>query len=227
MKNIDINTIVKNIIIITIPIITFVWLTILNSENLTVLLIVLGVLSCLPLILKFIKSTYNKNKLLLILIMLAICIASRFILVGTTQFNPVTAIIIITGIYCGSEAGLLVGGLTPLITNIHYLQGVWTPFQMIIWGAIGFFAGVLYKKIKDNKVMLCAYGVFSGIVFSLFMDLWYVYWCNNAFNFEIYMTNISTLLPFMAKYILSNIVFLLLIDVIFSDKLEKLRLNTA
>ena len=103
-------------------------------------------------------------------VMTGISVAGRFLFAPIPFFKPVTAIVIITGISLGKQCGFMVGALSALISNIYFGQGPWTPFQMLAWGLIGYFAGVLASKLNSSKVLLYFYGGFSGIIYSLIMD---------------------------------------------------------
>lgn len=61
-----------------------------------------------------------------------------------------TAMVVISGVSFGAEAGFLVGSLSRLICNIFQGQGPWTPWQMAAWGLIGALSGMMFDK-KDGK----------------------------------------------------------------------------
>ena len=79
------------------------------------------------------------------------------------SFKPIAAIVIITGISFGGEAGFLVACMIMMISNMFFGQGPWTPWQMFSYGLIGFLAGILYQKgiLKAKKLHLCLYGFLS------------------------------------------------------------------
>jgi energy-coupling factor transport system substrate-specific component len=127
-------------------------------------------------------------------------------------FKPCTAIIIIAGIYFGRQQGFTVGALTALISNIYYGQGMWTPFQMTVWGLTGFFSGIFSKALQKSKPLLIIFGIISGVAFSLIMDLWSCLWADKTVILSRYLTLITTSAPFTLTYALSNTVFLLLFN---------------
>ena len=79
------------------------------------------------------------------------------------SFKPIAAIVIITGVSLGGEAGFLCACLIMMISNMFFGQGPWTPWQMFAFGMIGFLAGILYQKgiLKARKFDLCIYGFLS------------------------------------------------------------------
>ena len=100
---------------------------------------------------------------MVISVLAAIGVAGRAAFFMVPSFKPVAAIVILTGISFGGEAGFLVGSLTMLISNMFMGQGPWTPWQMFAFGMIGFLAGILYQKgiLKARKFDLCIYGFLS------------------------------------------------------------------
>ena len=82
------------------------------------------------------------------------------------SFKPVAAIVILTGVSFGGEAGFLVGCLIMMLSNMFMGQGPWTPWQMFSFGIIGFLAGILYQKgiLKARKRDLCIYGFLSVVL---------------------------------------------------------------
>ena len=66
----------------------------------------------------------------------------------------------------GGETGFLVGAMTMLVSNMLFSQGPWTPWQMFAMGAIGWLAGILYRKgvLRRSKLSLCIFGVIASTV---------------------------------------------------------------
>lgn len=70
--------------------------------------------------------------------------------------------------------GGIVGALAALVSNFFLMQGPWTPFQMLAWGAAGLASGVLGKWWKDPPaVLLAVYGAAWGYLFGWAMNLWF------------------------------------------------------
>src|SRR5699024_4394169 len=132
----------------------------------------------------------NTRRMVILAVLVAISVVGRFIFAALPAFKPVTAIVVISAIFFGAEAGFLVGALSALISNIYFGQGPWTPFQMFSWGLIGFIAGLPYfrNKLKNNKVYLVLYGIIAGVAYSLIMDVWTVMSLDNTFTIKRYFT---------------------------------------
>ena len=90
------------------------------------------VLSLLPFYLMFDRRKAQARDLVPIALMAAMCVVGRtaFSIVPLPNFKPVTAIVMITGIAFGPEAGYLTGALAALLSNFLFGQGPWTPWQL-------------------------------------------------------------------------------------------------
>lgn len=170
-----------------------------------------AVLALIPLFLDFERKAGSGRELAIIAAMTALSVAGRVIFSPVPGFKPVTAVVIISGMYLGKEAGFAVGALTAVISNFFFGQGPWTPFQMLIWGLIGLAAGISAGILRKSRLMMLIYGVLSGAAFSLVMDLWTVLWWEGGFSLSRYIATAATSLPFTAVYAASNIAFLLLL----------------
>ena len=101
--------------------------------------------SAIPFILVFDKKKPQARELVPIAVMAAIAVVGRtvFEIIPLPNFKPCSAIIIITAVAFGPEAGFLTGALTAFVSNFIFGQGPWTPWQMFTWGLVGFLAGIL------------------------------------------------------------------------------------
>ena len=169
----------------------------------------------------FEKKKTGTRRLVLCAVMVALSVVGRFI----PFFKPITALTVITAVYIGSEAGFFVGALSAVISNFFFGQGPWTPFQMLAWGMIGFFAGLLGDKLKGRRVPLVIFGVAAGVIYSLVMDVWSVMWFSGGLDAGTYLDAVVAALPHTALYSFSNAVFLWLISKPFGEKLERVKLK--
>ncbi|MBQ5347852.1 MAG: ECF transporter S component [Ruminococcus sp.] len=179
-------------------------------------------LACVPFFLSFEKKT-STRRIVLLAVMTALSVAGRFIFAPLPFFKPVTAMVVIAGMYFGSEFGFLTGALSAVISNFYFGQGAWTPFQMFSWGIIGFVAGILSNPLIKSKVVLIIYAVFAGVAYSFLMDIWTVLWMDGAFNPARFIAAVGTAFPITLEYIVSNIVFLLILAPMFGKKIERLK----
>lgn len=183
---------------------------------------VIAFFACLLVYASLDKKKTNIRRLVLIAVMTGLCIISRFLFAPVPGFKPMTAIIILTAIYLGKEAGFMCGAFTALISNIYFGQGPWTPFQMMAFGLIGFCAGVFSGALKKNRVVLLLYGLLGGIAYSFIMDIWTVLWYDNGFSTDLYKAALITAIPYTIAYCISNVVFILIFDKSLRKKLGRI-----
>ena len=167
------------------------------------------------------RRNIGSRRMVITAIMTALAVFGRFI----PLFKPITAIIVITAVYLGAQAGFLTGAMSVLLSNIWFGQGPWTPFQMLGFGLIGLFAGYLSRWLMHSKALLVIYGVFAGIAYSFIMDIWTVLWYNGGFDTGLYAAAIISALPFTALYAVSNAVFLLILSKPIGNKLNRIKIK--
>lgn len=177
----------------------------------------------IPFILTFEKKDTNTKKMLLIAVMTSVSVVGRLVFAPIPGFKPVSAMVIITAMYLGKEAGFMTGALSAVISNFYFGQGPWTPFQMFVWGLIGLLAGIFEKKLKQNRWFLYLYGIFAGVIFSLLMDIWTVLWWDGTFHLKRYLAAIISAGGYTVVYAVSNVVFLLLAAKPIGEKLERIK----
>lgn len=99
----------------------------------------------LPFFLVFESRKPQARELVIIAVMCALATASR-VVIPIPNFKPITAIIMITGIAFGPEAGFLTGAVSAFASNFFFSQGPWTPWQMMSYGISGFLAGLFFRN---------------------------------------------------------------------------------
>lgn len=150
------------------------------------------IVSALPFYLVFDRKKQVKpRELTPIALMAALCVVGRaaFSIVPFPNFKPVSAIIIITALAFGPEAGYLTGALAAILSNFLFGQGPWTPWQMFCWGLIGFLAGVFNRMgvfgpvgqenandqgRRRHSVALSVFGMAMGFLYGWIMNLFYI-----------------------------------------------------
>ncbi|MBQ9957340.1 MAG: ECF transporter S component [Ruminococcus sp.] len=179
----------------------------------------IAVLTLVYFITGFERRQTGSRRMVITSVMTALCVAGRFI----PFIKPVTAVTIISGIYLGKESGFFVGAISVLLSNFYFGQGPWTPFQMLGMGIIGLLSGVIDKPLKENVYILAVYGVLTGLLYSLIMDIWTVLWYRGAFDLYLYGGAVLTSLPHTISYAVGNVVFLWILGRPFGTKLERIK----
>lgn len=183
----------------------------------------IAVLACIPFFLAFENGKMRVKEMMIIAVMVSLAVVGRIIFTPLPGFKPVTAIVVITAMYFGGEAGFLTGALSAVISDFYFGQGPWTPFQMFVWGLIGFIAGVISNPLKRSRILLGVYGIISGVLFSLLMDVWTVLWWDGSFTLTRYLAATVSAVRFTVVYAVSNVIFLLLLQKPIGKKLERIK----
>ena len=170
-------------------------------------------------------SKMSVLKISLISVMTALSVLGRVIFYPVAFFKPVCAVVILCGMYLGPVAGMICGGMSALVSGVFFGYGLWLPFQIAAWGAIGLFAGLLHRPMKKSKLVLFVYGALSGVIFSAFMDIFTVMSFGGGFNFSMYLASLTAALPVTAVYAVSNVIFLSILAVPVGKKLARASLT--
>lgn len=112
-----------------------------------------------PFFLAFETRKPQARELVTLAVLCALAVASR-VVVLIPNFKPMTAIIMITGIALGVEAGFVCGAAGAFASNFFFSQGPWTPWQMMAYGIAGFLAGALFHRRfrVRNPIALAIFG---------------------------------------------------------------------
>jgi energy-coupling factor transport system substrate-specific component len=207
----------------TLVLLFFSWLFLKNNQYQTISL-ALAIAACLPFYYRYEKKQLNIKELVLIAVLTTTAVSGRVLFYLIPAVTPMSALIILTGICMGSEVGFLVGSLSAVTTNILFGQGPWTPFQMFSWGVIGLIAGLplVRHQLQKHYWLLSAYGVFAGLFFSFFMDVWTVFSLDHTFSWPRYAALLVTAAPFTLTYCIANVFFSCLLLRTFQRRLERI-----
>lgn len=179
-----------------------------------------------PFFLSFEKRKSQAREVVLIAVMIALAVASRAAFFMIPQFKPMLAIIIIAGVCLGAQSGFLVGSMSAFVSNFLFGQGPWTPFQMLAWGLIGFFAGLLVANLLKSKspVALAIYGFFA--VFLLhggITDLWTLLGMTSSPTLAMALTVYGTGFLFNIILAVATVIFLLLLTGPMTEKIQRVQ----
>lgn len=134
-----------------------------------------------PFFMIFERRKPRAREVVLIAMMSALTVASHTFFHIAFPVQIGTAMVIISGISLGPEAGFLIGAMSRFVCNFYMGQGAWTPWQMFCWGLLGFLAGLAFNReiSKQNSIsnfkkmmapVLCV--VFSELVAYISFLVW-------------------------------------------------------
>ncbi len=122
----------------------------------------------------FESGTDSTRELAVIATLAAAAAAGRVLFAAVPGVQPVTVIAIVAGAALGLRAGVATGALAAFVSNLFLGQGIWTPQQMLGWGACGA-VGALLAPVIRNRWALAAVAAVLGFAFSVSMDVWLWY----------------------------------------------------
>ncbi|WP_300386366.1 ECF transporter S component [Clostridium sp.] len=207
------------------PIILFIGVKV-GDRNYWLVSMILIILAMWPFFSLFERRKPRAREIVPIAVMSAIAAIGRFAFAMIPQFKPVAAIVIITGISFGSEAGFLTGAISALVSNFFFGQGPWTPWQMFAFGIIGFLSGLLYKyKIIESKLSICIFGGVCGYLYGLIVNLWTILAYVNPLTKEGVIATYASSIPFDTIHAISTVIFLFILAMPMKEKMERLKLK--
>ena len=211
MRNIKKSTVLTSCIIAAL-VALLVLSALFGGGNYAVTSFVFIILMLVPFFFSFEKRRPQARELVPIAVLAAIASLGRVAFAPFQFVKPTSAVVIITGIAFGPQAGFITGAVAALTSNIFFGQGPFTPWQMFSWGIMGFCAGAAAKHgLLRGRSSICIFGFVWGFFFGWIMDLWQVLGYVNP------ITPKSFLLTYMASAVydlihaVSNAVFLFLI----------------
>ena len=211
------------IVLLAIPAVILLGNTVFSGVKYVYLTLLVSAMSLAPFLISFEKKEHTATYLVLIGALTALSVLGRVVFSVVPAFKPVSAMVVITAMYFGPEAGFLTGALSALLSNFYFGQGPWTVFQMAAWGLIGFFSGLLAQKLKGSRLLLCVWGAAAGVAYSLLMDIWDAIFADGTVMLSRYLAFVASSAGFTAMYAVSNVVFLLLLANPIGKILERIR----
>lgn len=144
-----------------------------GAENYGFISMVMVVLAMVPFLMLYEMKKPQAREWIPLAVMAAIAAVGRAAFAFVPQFKPTSAIIIITAMVFGPEAGFLTGAIAALASNLFFGQGPWTPWQMFAWGLIGFIAGLLSRRgWLGKKWQYVVFGMVCGYIYGWILNIW-------------------------------------------------------
>lgn len=148
----------------------------------------------------------NTYKITLLALLAALGVVGRAYFVFLPNVQPVTSLIIISGLMLGPGAAVLLALLTTFLSNMILGMGIWTIWQVISWGTIGVISGVIGKMFTRIPIyLLVLYAIFCGYFYGFVISLT-TYQISGKF-WPYYIAG----LPFDTNHALGNAVFIMLL----------------
>ncbi len=180
----------------------------------------------------FVRSFERKKPgtkdVVLISVMISLAVVGRLVFFMIPQFKPCAAIIIITGVMLGKQAGFLSGVLTAFISDLFFGMGPWTVWQMIAFGIIGILSAIIFNERRIEKMggyaklILCVYGfIITFVVYGLIMDTATVFMVTDKPKVATFVATYSAGVVFNLIHGISTFIFLYLMANPLSKKIKR------
>lgn len=149
----------------------------LGKSKFMIVSVILLIYTMLPFFMVFEKRKPKAREIVLIAMMSALTVVLQLFCHITLPLQIGTAMIIISGISLGPEAGFLIGAVARFVCNFYMGQGPWTPWQMFCWGILGFLAGLAFNKVDMDELKSRHFKMIMGPVLCVIFAILAAYVC--------------------------------------------------
>lgn len=179
----------------------------------------------------FLSFEKKKPRIAEVVVISALCafgVAGRAAFAATPQFKPVAALVIVSGMCLGGETGFLIGAVTAFVSNFIFGQGVWTPWQMFGFGAIGLIAGTAsrFNIIPYSKKAVTVFGfLLVLLIYGPLLNLSYLMTGTEETSLKLFFYYCLLGLPFDLIHAVSTAFFLWFGAGEMTEKLKRIKLK--
>ena len=185
----------------------------------------------IPFLTAFETKALGARDIVTVAVLCALATVGRTAFFMIPNFNPVMAIVIISGVAFGCETGFVTGAVTMLVSNMVFGQGPWTPWQMFSLGLVGFAAGLVFNNSRVRsqnvtKLGLCIFGglccilIYGGIMNPASVIMW-----QPAVNLKMIVAAYVTGFPFDVVQGFATVLFLWIMARPFLLKLDRIKIK--
>lgn len=149
----------------------------------SIISIIIAALLILSIVMRFESGNMGVKRLAVVGAISALSAASRLV-IPIPNVKPCTFLIIATGFAFGPEEGIMVGILTPAVSNMFLGQGPWTVWQMLMWALAGWSGSFLAAKYPNISIEgFAAYNFLWGFIFGTPLD--FMTWLTATDSFRV------------------------------------------
>lgn len=165
------------------------------------------------------------RELVVIAVMCAIAIVARTA-IPIPHFKAIFAVIMLSGIAFGPEAGFMVGAISAFASNFFYGQGAYTPWQMMAYGAGGMLAGFLFAKgrLPQKPWIMALFGFFATILWvGPLLDCSHIFLMLSVINRDSILAALISGFPVNLSQAICTVLIMLLFGRPLLDKLDRVK----
>ena len=181
----------------------------------------------IPFFLAFEGRKPQARELVVLAVMCAIAVVAR-VAIPIPSFKPMFAIIMLSGIAFGPEAGFIVGAISAFASNFFVGQGPYTPWQMMAYGAGGMLAGFVYKKplLPRKPIVLAIFGFFVTILWiGPLLDCAAIFLSLSTMTWEGALSYLASGFPINVSQGVCTILTMLLFGKPLLEKLDRIKIK--
>ena len=97
--------------------------------------------------------------------------AGRILFAPVPSVQPLTVMVVATGVALGLRAGVLTGAVAAVVSDLFLGVGPWTPWYVLAWGGCGA-VGALAAPLLRRRLPFALACFVLGFAFSALMDGW-------------------------------------------------------
>ena len=165
------------------------------------------------------------RELVVIAVMCAIAIVARTA-IPIPHFKAIFAVIMLSGIAFGPEAGFMVGAISAFASNFFYGQGAYTPWQMMAYGAGGMLAGFCFAKgrLPQKPWVMAVFGFFATILWvGPLLDCSHIFLMLSVINRDSILAALLSGFPVNLSQAICTVLIMLLFGRPLLDKLDRVK----
>lgn len=211
---------------VLIPAFVLLSFRLISSKNYLASALIVIALSLIPFFAWFEKRKIKTSEIVTVAMMVAVSVAGRAAFIFLPQVKPMCALVIVSAIAFGPNVGFVTGAVSAFVSNFIFGQGMFTPFQMLAMGLVGFFSALLFyeKKRAQNKILVCiSGGLLCFFVYGFIVDTCSVLMMSSDFSAKSSLAIYASGVPFNLIHAVTTSVVLFFINKPMNDKFSRLR----
>ena len=214
--------------LLAIPLTLWLGLRLGGGRKYLVTSVLIVVETMIPFFVAFEGRKPQARELVILSVLSALAIGGRAVFFALPGFKPVAALVILSGVAFGAEAGFLVGAVTMLVSNVLFGQGPWTPWQMFAMGVLGLLAGILFRKglLNRDRLSLSVFGGLSiFVIYGGILNPTSVWMYQAEPSLNMILATLVTGLPADAVHAMATVFFLWFLSETMLEKLDRVKVK--
>lgn len=210
------------------PAVICLCMTFFDSKSYYAAAVIIIICAIIPFFVFFEKRKIKTGEIVIIAVMTALAVASRSVMAFLPQVKPTCALVVVTAVAFGPNVGFLTGALSMFLSNFILGQGMFTPFQMLGMGLVGFIAGAVFSKKNHSEKRLSVSitgGLLCFTVYGFIVDSCSVLMLSSSLTLSSALPFYASGLPFNIIHAVTTAVLLFFINKPMNDKFSRLRIK--